>query len=80
MKWSEEADDAIKKKVKKKAGAFAGQKGKTSVELSDVMELKKSQGLQACQISSILRNDSQHNVTTVIYYQLLGLNRVLPCH
>ena len=42
MKWSEEADDAIKKKVKKKAGAFAGQKGKTSVELSDVMELKKN--------------------------------------
>ncbi len=48
MKWSEQADKAIKKvpffvrkKVKKKVEAFAEQKGKTSVELSDVTELKK---------------------------------------
>jgi len=49
MKWSEDADSAIKKipffvrkKVKKKVEDFAEQKGKTSVELSDVNELKQS--------------------------------------
>jgi len=49
MKWSEDADSAIKKipffvrkKVKKKVEDFAEQKGKTIVELSDVNELKQS--------------------------------------
>lgn len=49
MRWSEEADRAIKKvpffvrnKVIKKVEAYAGQKRKTLVELSDVNELKKS--------------------------------------
>ena len=48
MKWSEEAETAIKKvpffvrkKVKKKVEAFAGQNGKNFVALSDVNELKK---------------------------------------
>ena len=48
MKWSEEAEKAIKKvpffvrkKVKKKVEAFAGQNGKNFVALSDVKELKK---------------------------------------
>ncbi len=48
MKWSRDADKAIKKvpffvrkKVKKKVEDFVEQKGKTSVELSDVTELKK---------------------------------------
>jgi anaerobic sulfite reductase subunit C len=48
MKWSEEAEKAIKKvpffvrkKVKKKVEAFAGQNGKSFVALSDVNELKK---------------------------------------
>lgn len=48
MKWSEEADRAIKKvpffvrkRVKKKVEAHAAQKSKTCVELSDVNELKK---------------------------------------
>ena len=48
MKWSGNADQAIKKvpffvrkKVKKKVEEFAAQKGKTSVDLSDVTELKK---------------------------------------
>ncbi|MBT3175544.1 MAG: 4Fe-4S binding protein [Desulfobacula sp.] len=48
MKWSEEADRAIKKvpffvrkKVKRKVEAHAQQKSKTSVEFSDVNELKK---------------------------------------
>ena len=48
MKWSEEADRAInkvpffvRKKVRKKVEAFAQQKAKLSVELSDVNELKK---------------------------------------
>jgi len=48
MKWSRDADRAIKKvpffvrkKVKKKVEDFVEQKGKTSVELSDVTELKK---------------------------------------
>lgn len=48
MKWSRDADHAMKKvpffvrkKVKKKVEDFAAQKGKTSVELSDVNELKK---------------------------------------
>ena len=48
MKWSEDADRAIKKvpffvrkKVKKKVEDFVEQKGKTAVELSDVNELKK---------------------------------------
>ncbi|MDA3789071.1 MAG: 4Fe-4S binding protein [Desulfobacula sp.] len=49
MKWSEDADRALKKtpffvrkKVKRKVEDFAEQKGKTSVELSDVNELKQS--------------------------------------
>ncbi len=48
MKWSRDADKAIKKvpffvrkKVKKKVEDFVEQKGKASVELSDVTELKK---------------------------------------
>ncbi len=48
MIWSKEADLAIKKvpffvrkKVRKRVEDFAGQKGKKSVELSDVNELKK---------------------------------------
>jgi len=48
MKWSEEAEKAIKKvpffvrkKVKKKVETFAGQNGKSFVALSDVNELKK---------------------------------------
>ncbi|MBC8441159.1 MAG: 4Fe-4S binding protein [Deltaproteobacteria bacterium] len=48
MKWSSDAESAIlkvpffvRKKVKKKVEDFVGQKGKTSVELSDVTELKK---------------------------------------
>ena len=48
MKWSQEADRAIKKvpffvrkKVKKKVENFVEQKKKTSVELADVNELKK---------------------------------------
>ncbi len=48
MKWSEEADRAInkvpffvRKKVRKKVEAYAQQKAKSSVELSDVNELKK---------------------------------------
>jgi len=48
MKWSEEAERAInkipffvRKKVKKKVEAYAQQKAKLSVELSDVNELKK---------------------------------------
>jgi len=48
MRWSEEADTAIqkvpffvRKKVRKKVEAFAGQRGKTSVDLSDVNDLKK---------------------------------------
>ncbi|MCK4767615.1 MAG: PCP reductase family protein, partial [Desulfobacula sp.] len=48
MKWSQEADRAIKKvpffvrkKVKKKVENFVAQKKKTSVELADVNELKK---------------------------------------
>ncbi len=48
MKWSRDADKAIKKvpffirkKVKKKVEEFVEQKEKTSVELSDVNELKK---------------------------------------
>lgn len=47
MKWSDDAQKAIKKvpffvrkKVKKKVEAYAGDKGKTSVNLSDVDELK----------------------------------------
>ena len=48
MKWSSAAENAIlkvpffvRKKVKKKVEAFAAQKEKTSVELSDVTELKQ---------------------------------------
>ena len=48
MKWSENADKAIKKvpffvrkKVKKKVEAFVEQRGKTFVQVSDVNELKK---------------------------------------
>lgn len=48
MKWSDRADSAVKqvpffirKKVKKKIETHAAQKGKTSVELTDVNELKK---------------------------------------
>ncbi len=48
MKWSDEADKAIKKvpffvrkKVKAKVEKYVTQKGGTSVELSDVNELKK---------------------------------------
>ncbi|MDA3917772.1 MAG: 4Fe-4S binding protein [Deltaproteobacteria bacterium] len=48
MKWSENAEKAIKKvpffvrkKVKKKVEAFAEQREKTSVQVSDVNELKK---------------------------------------
>jgi len=48
MKWSEDADRAIKKipffvrkKVEKKVEDFVEQKGKRSVELSDVTELKQ---------------------------------------
>jgi len=48
MKWSEDADSAIKKipffvrkKVEKKVEDFVKKKGETSVELSDVNELKK---------------------------------------
>ncbi|MCP3876587.1 MAG: 4Fe-4S dicluster domain-containing protein [Desulfobacteraceae bacterium] len=48
MKWSQDADKAIKKvpffvrkKVKIKVEAFAEQKGKTCVDLSDVKALKK---------------------------------------
>lgn len=48
MKWSKEADRAVqkvpffvRKKVKKRVEAHAGQKGKTRVDLSDVEELKK---------------------------------------
>lgn len=48
MKWSEDADQAIKKvpffirkKVRKKVEVFARQKGKHKVELVDVKELKK---------------------------------------
>ena len=48
MKWSEEAETAIKKvpffvrkKVRKKVEAFAGEKGKAAVDLSDLNELKK---------------------------------------
>lgn len=48
MKWSHDAEQAIKKvpffvrkKVKKKVEAYADQKGKHSVDLSDVEELKK---------------------------------------
>lgn len=48
MKWSEDADRAIKKvpffvrkKVRKKVEAHAAQKSKRSVDLSDVNELKK---------------------------------------
>ena len=48
MKWSENADKAIKKvpffvrkKVKKKVEAFVEQKGKTFVQVLDVNELKK---------------------------------------
>ncbi len=47
MKWSGDAEKALKKvpffvrkKVKKKVEAFAAEKGKTSVELTDVDELK----------------------------------------
>ncbi len=47
MKWSIEADQALKKvpffvrkKVKKKVEAYADEKGKASVELTDVNELK----------------------------------------
>jgi len=49
MKWSRDADRAIKKvpffvrkKVKKKVEDFVGQKGKSSVELSDVNKLKQN--------------------------------------
>lgn len=49
MKWSEDADRSIQKipffvrnKVKKKVEDFAEQKGKKSVELADVNELKKT--------------------------------------
>ena len=49
MKWSRDAENAIlkvpffvRKKVKKKVEDFVGQKGKTSVELLDVNELKQS--------------------------------------
>ncbi|MCK5311456.1 MAG: 4Fe-4S binding protein [Desulfobacteraceae bacterium] len=48
MKWSSEADQALKKvpffvrkKVKKKVETYAGEKGKASVELTDVNELKE---------------------------------------
>jgi anaerobic sulfite reductase subunit C len=48
MKWSTEADQALKKvpffvrkKVKKKVEVYAGEKGKTSVDLADVNELKE---------------------------------------
>jgi dissimilatory sulfite reductase (desulfoviridin) alpha/beta subunit len=48
MKWSREAEDAIRKvpffvrkKVRKRLEAHVDQKGKTSVDLSDVNELKK---------------------------------------
>lgn len=48
MKWSSEADEAVKKvpffirkKVRKKVEAFAEQKSKFCVELDDVEELKK---------------------------------------
>ena len=48
MEWSEDAEKAIKKvpffvrkKVKKKIEAFAREKGKTIVQVSDVKELKK---------------------------------------
>jgi anaerobic sulfite reductase subunit C len=48
MKWSSDADRAIqkvpffvRKKVKKKVEAFVVQKGKTSVDVSDVNELKQ---------------------------------------
>lgn len=48
MKWSQEADSAIKKvpffirkKVRKKVEAFVREKGKMQVELSDVNALKK---------------------------------------
>ena len=48
MKWSDEADRAIRKvpffvrkKVRKKVEAFAEQKGKETVELADVKALKK---------------------------------------
>lgn len=47
MKWSKDADQAVqkipffvRKKVKKKVEDYADQKGKTSVDLSDVNELK----------------------------------------
>ena len=49
MKWSKEADKALKrvpffvrKKVRQKVEEYAGQKGKTSVTLTHVNELKKS--------------------------------------
>lgn len=49
MKWTDEADQAIKKvpffvrkKVRKKVEAFVKQKGKHTVELTDVNELKKN--------------------------------------
>jgi len=48
MKWSDEADQALKKvpffvrkKVKKKVEIFAEEKGKASVDLTDVNELKE---------------------------------------
>ena len=48
MKWSTQADQAmqkvpffVRKKVKKRVEAYAEQKGKISVDLSDVNELKK---------------------------------------
>lgn len=48
MRWSREADRAIqkvpffvRKKVRKKVEAFAGERGKASVDLSDVNDLKK---------------------------------------
>ncbi len=48
MKWSEEAENAIKKvpffirkKIRKRVEEYASQKAKLSVELSDVIELKK---------------------------------------
>ncbi len=77
MKWSQEAETAIKKvpffirkKVKKKVEAYAVQKGKRCVDLLDVKELKKNflskggmeKDIRGYEVSSCFGNSGCPNV------------------